>query len=160
MSLGGRVPTPSAAQSDLHSGEITFTHRASEPHEELAESQQVNWVEGGAASGNPSKLVYRIDVGQIGRNRAQPPLVVKVGDPILAPVAAPTDEVELASRPRMKGVGDADPAVGRTRTISSRQCGAKPKLRLVSRWSGAGFWRGCGTSASSCWPILTRQSGH
>src|SRR5271155_4915868 len=125
MSLGGRVPTPSAAQSDLHSGEITFTHRASEPHEEIAESQQVNWAEGRAAGGNPSKLVYRIDVGQIGRNRAQPPLVVTVGDPILAPMAAPADEIELAARLRMKGVGDTDPAVGRTHTISSRQCGAR-----------------------------------
>jgi hypothetical protein len=30
----------------------------------------------------------------------------------------------------MKGMGDADPAVGRTRTISSRQCGARRKSRL------------------------------
>ena len=98
---------------------LTLRVRASEPHQKLAESQQVNRAEGGAAGGNSSKLVYRIDVGQIGRNRAQPPLVVTVGDPILAPMAAPADEIELAARLRMKGVGDADPAVGRTRTVSS-----------------------------------------
>ena len=92
----------------------------SEPLQKLAKGQQVNRPEGCAASGNPSKLVYRIDVSQIGRDRAQPPVFVKVRDPILAPVTAATDELELPPRLRVKGVGDADPIAGRTRTISSR----------------------------------------
>jgi hypothetical protein len=106
---------------------LSLHFQASEPLQKLAESEQVNWAEGRPAGGDPSKLVDRIDVGQIGRNRAQPPRIVKIGDPILAPVTASTDEVERAPRLRMKGVSDADPAAGRTRTISSRQCVTKPR---------------------------------
>ena len=52
-------------------------------------------MEGRAPGGNPSKLVWRINVGQIGRDRAQPPVVVEIGDPVLAPVTAATDQLEL-----------------------------------------------------------------
>src|SRR5258708_40343258 len=94
MSFGGRHP-PHLRHNPIYiAAKLPLRVPASEPHEEIAESQQVNWAEGRAAGGNPSKLVYRIDVGQIGRNRAQPPLVVTVGDPILAPMAAPADRVE------------------------------------------------------------------
>src|SRR5258705_4298758 len=37
--------------------------------------------------------------------------------------------------------------------------GTRPKSRSGCRWSGAGFWRGCGTGASSRWPNSTRRSG-
>lgn len=116
-------PVYIAAKLPLHS-------QAGELLQKPGESQQVNGVEGRPAGGDPSKLVNRIDVGQIGRNRAQPPRVVKIGDPILAPVAAPTDEVERAPRLRMKGVSNPDPAAGRTRTISSRQWVTKQRSRL------------------------------
>ena len=36
--------------------------------------------------------------------------------------------------------------------------GTRPKSRSGCRWSGAGFWRGCGTGASSRWPNSTRRS--
>ena len=37
--------------------------------------------------------------------------------------------------------------------------GTRPKSRSASRWSGAGFWRGCGTGASSRWSNSTPRSG-
>src|SRR5258708_39047693 len=160
MSLGGRHP-PHLRHNPIYiAAKLPLRVPASETHEEIAESQQVNWAEGRRAGGHPSKLVYRLDVGQIGRNRAQPPLVVTVGDPILAPMAAPADEIELAARLRMKGVGDTDPAVGRTHTISSRQCGARPRLKSACRSSGAGSWHDCGIAASSRWPSSMPRSGH
>jgi hypothetical protein len=66
MSLGDGHP-PHLRHNPIYiAAKLLLRVPASEPHEELAESQQVNWVEGRAADGNPSKLVYRIDVGQIG----------------------------------------------------------------------------------------------
>jgi hypothetical protein len=56
-----------AAQSNLHMAKLSLriTTQA-KPLQKLAEGQQVDRAEGRAPSGNPSKLVWGINVGQTG----------------------------------------------------------------------------------------------
>src|SRR6266851_1543891 len=61
------------------------------------------------------------------------------------------------------GAGSMPTWPGITAPRSSRRAptspGTRPKSRSGCRWSGAGFWRGCGPGASSRWPNSTRRSG-
>ena len=65
--------------------------------------------------------------------------------------------------PASAGAGSMPTWRGITAPRSSRRAptspGTRPKSRSGCRWLGAGFWRGCGTGASSRWPNSTRRSG-
>jgi hypothetical protein len=52
-------------------------------------------MEGRSSGGNPLEFVRGIDIGQVGRDRAKLSVTIQIDDPVLAPMTAPADQVEL-----------------------------------------------------------------
>ncbi len=52
-------------------------------------------MEGRVPGSNPLVFVRGIDIGQIGRDRVKLPVTTQIDDPVLAPMTAPADQLEL-----------------------------------------------------------------
>jgi hypothetical protein len=52
-------------------------------------------MEGRPSGGNSLEFVRGIDIGQVGRYRAKLSITIQIVDPVLAPMTAPADQLEL-----------------------------------------------------------------
>ena len=68
---------------------------------------------------NPPELIHRIDIGKCARDRAKPPIFASVDHPVLAPVAAPADQLESPAIQRVERMRDPHLGTGRTDTACS-----------------------------------------
>jgi len=59
-------------------------------------------------------------IGERDGDRTKALFFTSIDNPVLAPMPAPADQLKLATRVRMKGVRDANLAVGRIHTNCSR----------------------------------------
>jgi hypothetical protein len=66
-----------------------------EPLQYPAEGQQVDRMEGRATGSNPLEFVRGINIGQISRDRVKLSVTIQIDDPVLAPMTAPADQLEL-----------------------------------------------------------------
>ena len=52
-------------------------------------------MEGRATGSNPLEFVRGIDIGQISRDRVKLSVTIQIDDPVLTPMTAPADQLEL-----------------------------------------------------------------
>jgi hypothetical protein len=98
-------------------GVISFTawHRLTlvEPAQRPAQLQQVDCPKRRAASSYSSELVRRLNICPSRSDPAKSTSLVRIKDPILAPMPASAEQFNLATAERMKGVRDPDLLVRR-----------------------------------------------
>jgi hypothetical protein len=98
-------------------GVISFTewHRLAlvEPAQRPAQLQQVDCPKRRAASSYSLELVRRLNICPNRSDPAKSTSLVQIEDPILAPMPASAEQLNLATAERMKGVRDMDLLVRR-----------------------------------------------
>jgi hypothetical protein len=90
-----------------------------EPRQLGTKLNKVDGAERRATAGGPPKFVWRIDVRQFGRNRAERAIRANANDPILTPMRATAHYFELVSGHRMEWVSDAYIGARRTHMVCS-----------------------------------------
>ena len=75
------------------------------------QGQQAPDRERAPAAGNDHERIGRRDIGPPGRQREQPAVLIVEMNPVLAPVMAVSDELEIPARQRMKRVRHPHPAI-------------------------------------------------
>ena len=87
--------------------------------EQCAQRQQVDRTEGCRAGSNTPKVIRGINVGKISRDPAKPAGLVVIGNPVVGPMQAATQQLNRLASQRMEGVRDPHHAAGRTYTTCS-----------------------------------------
>jgi hypothetical protein len=91
-------------------GVISFTFRhcsaPGKPIHRSAQLQQVNGSERRAAGSYPPELVFGLDIRPTRSDPVKPAALICIKDPILAPMPAPADQLDLAAMKGMKRVRD------------------------------------------------------
>jgi len=88
--------------------------------QQLTQVDQIDRSKRRPAAGHKPELIPGCDIGERDGDRAKAPVFTSIDNPVLAPVPPPADQLKLATRVRMKGVRDANLAVGRIHTNCSR----------------------------------------
>ncbi len=78
---------------------------------QISQSQQAPDRKRAPAAGNDHERVSRHDIGPPGKQREQLTALVAEMNPVLAPVLAVSDELEIPARQRMKPVRHPHPAI-------------------------------------------------
>lgn len=114
----GIIPFTSAAESTLRIGRPLAR---AEPVKQLTQRHQIDRSKRRLAAGHMPKRIHWSNIGQSSGDRAKPPVVARIDNPVLAPMPTPADQIELATTVRMKRVRDAHLEAACFHTTCSRQ---------------------------------------
>jgi hypothetical protein len=120
-----------------------------QPVQRVAQRQQTNRTKRRSAGCNPPKLIRRFDIGPRDRDRAKPSVLILEDQPVLAPILAPADQLDLVTAERMEGMCDPHRLGGRTCMLCSRRRLPKQKSSRRCSSSSDGFSGGCAIEPSS-----------
>ena len=105
-------------------------------------SQQASRAERGLARRDHHERVRRHRIGPRSWQREQLPVLVVQVDPVLAPVLAAGDELEVPAGQRVERVGHPDAPVPIVRIGCSRRCGATRSWNAGLAAAGVSCWTG------------------